>query len=170
MSGEGKTQEETLPDTVAGANGEEDIAHKFREVYATLYNSAESGEEMAALDTKIKNILRNTDSKSEVDKITGNAVKTAISKMKPEKQDVSCSFSTDAILHGPDILFEHLAAIFRSWLYHGNVTKTMLSVAFLPLLKGHLKDPADTASYRAIAGSSLILKLFKKTMLLMWLP
>ena len=31
-----------------------------------------------------------------------------------------------------------------------------------------MKDPADTGSYRAIAGSSLILKLFEKVLLLVW--
>ena len=31
-----------------------------------------------------------------------------------------------------------------------------------------MKDPASTSSYRAIAGSSLILKLFEKTILLIW--
>ena len=44
----------------------------------------------------------------------------------------------------------------------------MLVCAFLPLLKNALKDPADTGSYRAIAGSSLILKLFEKVILVIW--
>ena len=51
---------------------------------------------------------------------------------------------------------------------HGTVTLSLLACAFLPLLKSSLKDPADTGSYRAIAGSSLILKLFEKVILLVW--
>ena len=35
-------------------------------------------------------------------------------------------------------------------------------------LKSSLKDPASTGSYRAIAGSSLVLKLFDKVVLLLW--
>ena len=35
-------------------------------------------------------------------------------------------------------------------------------------MKGSLKDPADTGSNRAIAGSSLILKLYEKVLLLVW--
>ena len=31
-----------------------------------------------------------------------------------------------------------------------------------------MKDPADTSSYRAIAGSSILLKLFDKVVLLLW--
>ena len=81
---------------------------------------------------------------------------------------VSEGFSSDAILNGPDILFDQLAAVFQSWCVHGTVTPTLLACAFLPLLKSALKDPADTGNYRAIAGSSLILKLFDKVVLLLW--
>ena len=45
---------------------------------------------------------------------------------------------------------------------------TLLACAFLPLLKSSLKDPADHNSYRAIAVSSLILKLLEKPVLLFW--
>ena len=51
---------------------------------------------------------------------------------------------------------------------HGTVTPTLLACAFLPLLKSPLKNPADPGSYRAIAGSSVILKLFDKVVLLLW--
>ena len=44
----------------------------------------------------------------------------------------------------------------------------MLACSFLPLLKSTVKNPADTGSYRAIAGSSLILKVFEKVIILLW--
>ena len=44
----------------------------------------------------------------------------------------------------------------------------MLSCAFLPLFKGGLKNPNDSDSYRAIAGSSQILKLLDNVILLIW--
>ena len=43
---------------------------------------------------------------------------------------------------------------------HGTVTKSVLACAFIPLVKAG-KDPALSGSYRAIAGSSLLLKLFE---------
>ena len=101
-------------------------------------------------------------------KLTGAAVKKAASKLKPRKSDISGGFTSDAILHAPDILFDKLAMVYRSWIVHGTVTPSMLACAFLPLLKSSLKDPADPGSYRAIAGSSLVLKLFEKTILLLW--
>ena len=51
---------------------------------------------------------------------------------------------------------------------HGDVTLQLLSCAFLPLYKGGLKDPGSSNSYRAIAGSSQLLKLFDYTVLLLW--
>ena len=98
------------------------------------------------------------DAITEVNKITGAKVKEATCKMKPGKSDVSDGYSSDALLHGPDILFDCLSMTICSFLIHGTVTTCLLVCAFLPLLKS-LKDPAKTDSYRAIAGSSLILKL-----------
>ena len=88
--------------------------------------------------------------------------------MKAEKSDVSGGFTSDAILNAPDLMFDHLASVYWSWLIHGSVTPVLLACAFLLLLKNALKDPADTGSYRAIAGTSLLLKLFDKVVLLVW--
>ena len=88
--------------------------------------------------------------------------------MKHNKMDISQSFSSDCLLFGPDILFDYLAIIFRAWLTHGHVSKEVLSCAFIPLLKSNLKDPSSTDSYRAIAGSSLVLQVFERTILLIW--
>ena len=102
-----------------------------------------------------------------MNKVNGPIVKEAACRLKPGKSDVSGGYSSDAILHGPDILFDYLAMVIRSFLIHGTVTKSLLACAFLPLLKS-LKDPAMTDSYRAIAGSSLILKLMDNVILLLW--
>ena len=106
------------------------------------------------------------DSVDEARKITGAKVKEAASLMKAAKSDVTGGFTSDAILNAPDQLFDQLAAVYRSWLIHGSVTPVLLACAFLPHLKNSLKDPADTGSYRAIAGSSLLLKLFDKVVIL----
>ena len=70
----------------------------------------------------------------EVMKITGDKVKEAAELLKPGKADVSEGFSSDAILNGPDILFDQLASVFRSWCVHGTVTPTLLACTSLPLL------------------------------------
>ena len=157
-----KKTKESLPETVEDADNPEDIVDKFRSVYSSLYNSAPS-----AIQELWEGLTIGNDSIVEVNKITGAKVKEAACKMKPGKSDVSGGFTSDTLLHGPDILFDHLAVIIRSYLLYGTVTNSLLACAFLPLIKS-LKDPAKTDSYRAIAGSSLILKLMDNVILLLW--
>lgn len=88
--------------------------------------------------------------------------------LKTQKTDVSGSYVSDSLKNAPDLLFKQLAKVFQLWLYHGTVTKSMLACSFLPLLKSPNKDPSDLSSYRAIAGSSLILKVFELVVLLLW--
>ena len=99
--------------------------------------------------------------------MTGDIVKEAILRLKPKKGDVSGSFVSDALKNAPDLFSDQLATVFRSWLYHGTVTPSLLACSFLPLLKSSLKDPSDPDSYRAIAGSSLILKTFELVVIIL---
>ena len=95
-------------------------------------------------------------------------MKQACQRLKPGKADVTGGFTSDVLLHGPDKLFDYLAGIFRSFMVHGEVTLELLSCAFIPLFKGGLKNPNSSDSYRAIAGSSQILKLLDNVVLLLW--
>ena len=157
-----------LPDNVAGANGEDEIVDKFRAVYSELYNSWGSDTEMKDIKDKVASLIESQDSESEVMKVTGAVVKEAVSRMKAGKGDVSQGYSSDTLKNAPDLMFDYLAMVYRSWLVHGTVSLHLLACAFLPLLKSSLKDPADTGSYRAIAGSSLLLKLFDQVVLILW--
>ena len=156
-----------LPNSVGGAEGEQGIAELFRESYEALYNSAPSFNEMTDLKEKLEDMI-DLSAGQDIARVTGSVVKEAISKLKPSKANVSGSYVSDRLKNAPDLLYEHLANIFRSWLCHGSVTSTLLACSFLPLLKSSLKDPSDPASYRAIAGSSLILKTFELVVILLW--
>ena len=156
-----------LPENVAGADSEEEIVDRFRTVYSTLYNCAETKPGMEDLKSRIKNMI-SAESMHDVNKVKSDVVKKVVLSMKARESDITGGYTSDALLNSPDIMFEHLATIFRSWLVHGKVSHSILLCAFLPLLKSSLKDPAETKSYRAIAGSSLILKVFEKTILQLW--
>ena len=110
----GKNASIELPDNVAGANGESEIVEKFREVYQALYNSAGSQVEMEEIKSKVSDMIR-AESMVEVNKITGAVVKEAASLMKAGKSDVSEGFTSDAILNAPDLMYDQLAAVYRSW-------------------------------------------------------
>ena len=139
----------------------------FRDSYNILFNSASSDEEMKQLKIHLNSSIGES-AKQEVAKVTGDVVEEAMTKLKHKKIDVTGGFVSDAIKNAPDLLFDQLANVYRSWLHHGTVTTSLLACSILPLLKSNLKDPSDPDSYRAIAGSSLILKIFEIVVLLTW--
>ena len=156
-----------MPDCIDGKTEPADILDKFKEVYESLYNSAESSDIMGVIKGRLKQVISNN-CLGEVAKVTSEVVREACRKMKSGKSYVSGGYTSDVFLHGPLLLYEHLAAVFRSFLVHGEVTGQLLCCAFLPLFKGGLKSPTKTVSYRAIAGSSQLLKLFDNVVLLLW--
>ena len=58
-----------LPDNVGGAEGEQEICEKFRQVYSSLYNSASTAREVSDIKVKLKELIKN-ESIEEVMKIT----------------------------------------------------------------------------------------------------
>ena len=156
-----------LPDTVGGAEGEVNIAEMFKESYENLYNSASTEQEMIELKAQVQDLI-GIACMDEVSKVTGDIVREAVAKLRPNKSDVSGSYVSNALKCAPDLLHDQLAIIFRSWLSHGTVTASLLACSFIPLLKSSLKDPTDSSSYRAIAGSSLVLKVFELVVIQLW--
>ena len=163
----GKAKLDEKAEMVDEVTGETEVANKFAEIFSALYNSSESKEGMEELHDRIRTLLRTENNRAEVNMITGEVVKTAATRMKAHKMDVSQGFSSEALQHAPDLLFQLLALVFQDWLIHGTVTDSVLACAFIPLVKGS-KNPSLSGSYRAIAGSSLILKLFERCILMIW--
>ena len=162
-----KKDVQTLPDSLEGAVGHVAILQKFQDLYATLYSSAGTGQLLEELKAKVGSSIDCRD-ENEVRKITGEAVRIAATRMKPGKIDVHQSYASDVFQHAPPILFDKLAAVFRSFLVHGSITLSVLTCSFMPLLKSARKDPAQFDSYRAVAGASQLLKLFEYCILNVW--
>ena len=68
---------EELPEMVEGADCEEEIVDKFRTVYSTLYNCADTKPGMDSLKEKIKGMIKPEDM-DEVTKVTSSVVKQAV--------------------------------------------------------------------------------------------
>ena len=156
-----------VPESLEGEVTEDGILDKFRDLYAQLYNSVGTEEEVGGLKIYLEEQITQ-DSFNEVYKLTGAIVKKAAERMKPGKTDVTESYTSDIFLHAPDSFFNALADVFRSFLVHGTVTLSILSCAFLPLFKGGQKKPDQFTSYRAIAGASQLLKLWDYVVLELW--
>ena len=93
-------------------------------------------------------------------------IKEALKKMKSGKGDVQFNYSSDCLINSPDILHSHLANLFRMFLIHGQVAIILLLCSLIPIVKDNLGDLTSSDNYRAIAKSSLILKLFDWVVLL----
>ena len=133
------------------------MPNHLKNIYEKLYNSIE--------DNEINEVKNYVDSKItmfssfDVEKVTPEIVKKAAEKLKDGKSDPIFKFSSDCIKNAPAILFSHLAAIFRSFLYHGHVTTFLLLATLVPIVKDKLASHSYSKNYRSIAISSLLLKL-----------
>ena len=97
----GKKEFTSLPESVEGADTPEEIADKFKEVYEALYNSADTSEAIGLIKDKLEHMIDGT-SLDEVKKITPEIVKKVATLMKPNKADVTGSFTSDLLLHAPE--------------------------------------------------------------------
>ena len=161
---------QAVPDSLEGAVTKPDIIDKFRECYQQMYNCTDRSQQLEDIKDKIRSTIRGNVPASikEINKINAGVVRAASEMMKPGKLDVSQNFSSDVFIHAPQILFDQLSEIFKSFLVHGTMPSEILACAFMPLWKGGLKDQRKFASYRALAGASQLLKIFEYTVLLLW--
>ena len=165
IMGSRKTRQE-MPGNLEGAVGETEVIDKFKELYEELYNSSSTEVELSELLKDLENKI-DCRSEGEVAKMTSGVVKRACNRMKAGRMDVSQSHSSDVFKSGPDLLYQHLASIFRSFLVHGTIPLAILVCAFMPLLKPK-KNAAKFDSWRAVAGASQMLKVFEYCILEIW--
>ena len=94
----GRGGREELPQTVEGADSEEEIVDKFRTVYSTLYNCAVTKLGMDVLREKVKWMITPEDI-GEVIKISTSAVKQAVNHLKARKSDILEGCTSDGALN-----------------------------------------------------------------------
>ena len=85
-----------------------DIPGHFKKIYSKLYNSVDDGDELLVIREQLESEIDDT-SLVDVEKVTAEKVKEATSKLKANKSDPVCDFSSDCIKNAPDILFEVIA-------------------------------------------------------------
>ena len=67
-----------------------------------------------------------------------------------------------------DSLASPLAFIFKSFLIHGHISNFLLLCALVPIVKDNLGDKTSSSNYRAIAISSLFMKIFDWILLILF--
>ena len=109
----------------------------------------------------------NPDNLIDINRVTETIVKEALGKLKAGKSDALFEFSSDCLINGPPELVTHLTQMLKIFLVHGFVPNFLLLCTLIPLVKDSLGDMQSSSNYRAIAISSLILKLLDWVILLL---
>ena len=135
---------------------DENIPQYFANKYENLYNSVDDINNLLIVEESISQRIKNTDI-CEVLKIT--LVKEASKKHKPDKSDPISEIFSDYLINAPDILFQHLSDVMKTYIAHGHLTQTLAIYTLLPMIKDKLGKASDSNNYRSIAISSVILKL-----------
>ena len=123
-----------------------------------MYNSVDDKDDMMELFQEVENKI-DRKSNVDVDKVTPDIVKEAVKKLNANKTDPVFSFTSDFLKNAPDILFDHLSIIIRSFLIHAHASHVLLLATLVPLIKDKMGDFCSSKNYRSIAISSLILKI-----------
>ena len=110
----------------------------------------------------------NNNSLNEVDKVTEKLLIESISHLRNKKSDVDYDWKSDAFIHGVKVLASPLAFIFKCFLIHGHISTFLLLCALVPIVKDKLGDKTSSSNYRAIAISSLFMKIFDWILLILF--
>ena len=140
----------------------DNIPGHFRAIYSELYNSVDEKQDLADLKIDIENSIHTSDFK-EVELVTSDIIKKAVSKLKNDKSDPMFPYTSDCFKQAPDVLFDKLAN-----LIHGHVTPFLLIATVLPIIKDKLGSISSSKNYRSIALSSVILKIIDWVILLLF--
>ena len=145
--------------SIDGHTGSKNISNHFCDTYKHLYQKHGPSDSLNS-QVDILNANINNDSYVEVDKLTSGIVYQAFKTLKSCKNDNIYNFKSDALINGKDILVNDFTILFKSFLVHGFTPKNILTSSLQPIIKDKLGSKCDSSNYRAIGGSSLILKLF----------
>ena len=143
--------------TIDGVAGK-DIPGKFANVYSELFNRETDDAEVNKVKVAIEDEI-DEDSWNEINKVNSSSIKEALKRIKPDKSDPICNFSSDFLKNSPEVLIYHLEKMIKAFLVHGHVSEVLLLATLVPIVKDKLGDLCSSANYRSIAISSLILKL-----------
>ena len=151
-----RNNKQSFPNAIDGKD--ENIPQYFANKYENLYNSVDESNELLIVEESISQRIKNTDI-CEVLKITPTLIKEAAKKVKPDKSDPVSEIFSDYLINAPDILYQHLSDVMKTYITHGHLTQTLAIYTFLPMIKDKLGKASDSNNYKLIAIRSVILKL-----------
>ena len=135
----------------------EKIEEHFKNVYENLYNSVDDEDNISDIMNDVNDGI-NDSHLFDVKKVTPGVVKATTMQLQDCKSDPVHIFNSDCLKNAPDLFFQHLSSVIKSFLVHGHVTVYLLLATLVPIVKNKLSSISTSKNYRSIAISSLILK------------
>jgi Reverse transcriptase (RNA-dependent DNA polymerase)/Endonuclease/Exonuclease/phosphatase family len=146
--------------TIDGHSSPDCISRIFADKYQQLYNSVPySTQEMIDIRNLIEERISSADY-SEDYRVTSSEVTTAITRLKPNKNDGGRGLSTNHLKFASVELAIHTACLFSGLLTHGCVIDDFLLSTTVPIPKGRNVNLTDSENYRGITLSSVFGRIF----------
>ena len=136
----------------------EGIENHFKDIYADLYNSVDNKQNIVDLLSTVNDEINYTHA-YDVNKLTPEIVKEATNHLKNGKTHPTHMFSSDCVKNAPDLFFQLLSIVIKSFLIHGHITVYLLLATLVPIIKNKFSSTSTSKNYRSIAISSLIPKI-----------
>lgn len=145
---------------VDGCANVESVAHLFASQYKELFNSVsyDSHEMQNIVDSVEKSI--NCDMYGDCVMSCGD-VRSAISRLKPHKNDNNGELSSDHFINAGDDLSAHIGFLFSAITSHGTVAHDFSLSTILPIPKIKNVSAVSSDNFRGIALSSIFVKIFE---------
>ena len=151
---------------VDGCANVESVAHLFASQYKELFNSVsyDSHEMQNIVDSVEKSI--NCDMYGDCVMSCGD-VRSAISRLKPHKNDNNGELSSDHFINAGDDLSAHIGFLFSAITSHGTVPHDFSLSTILPIPKIKNVSAVSSENFRGIALSSIFVKIFENIVMLL---
>ena len=153
----------SIPSSIDGICGVDNIANTFADKYESLYNSAVSSDSELSqihndlhvcIDRKCKNGTCSFDHS-----ISRSDVALCVQKLKSNKSDGISGHNSNHLIHGTELLFGLLSKLISCMFNHGYSSTSFRKSVIFPIVKNKQKSASDSNNYRGIALTSVISKL-----------
>lgn len=148
----------SLPQSIGGANGTDEIADMWRQHYSGLFNSVNNESCKDSVMQKLEHI--NNDFTLSVDDVS-DSLKT----MKRNKSSLADDISSEHLLHAHKSICVHLSLLLNSMFTHSYIPSQMMKVVLIPLVKNKNGDITDNRNYRPIAIATATSKILERCIL-----
>ena len=146
------------PPSIDGVKGTKNIACHFKNIYSRLYNTHTDQNEVQSVKARIQNKISQTDYNI-IDKITPHLISKLLKRLKAGKNDVEYDWRSEALKFANDVISYNVSELFKMYIGHGHMTEAFLKSALVPIIKDPNGMHSSSDNYRAIAISSIIVKL-----------